>query len=337
MDKQFFRSREFLIALGVSVTLVAGVALAATFAPATTFAASGCSPVPAGTTVASPASTTAPEKDGRVITRTVTYEFRAANVTAGRLALCTDTGGITVVPSPDDKVRVTFTLRAEGASAEERLQGLQVEAASALQGDRLTVGARQVNSPQWSGFLWGGQSAGVSVTVAVPAALAVDVGATTDTGTITLTGIRARDVSLATDTGAVKVTDLPEAGDLRVRTDTGSITVDVATAGDLDLSTDTGRIRAALRTVTTGAMTLRTDTGSIHLTVPRATDVGYDVTASTDTGSITADLGETELKETRKDGPSEHLRLRTKDYATRGVQVRIGATTDTGSITLESR
>lgn len=318
MEPGFVNSREFLVAAAVAALVVATGATVVALG----LVEGGISIHGTGCDASAPPGDAVPVARLSDVTtgspgsarREVRYQFERDALTGGDLFACTDTGGVTFGPSPDQRVHVTFRYYAEGGGAEEAVKELEVEARFAYADGHVGLLARQVTTRSaWD--LFGPDTPEVSIEVLVPPEGVYAIVGVSDTGSVRVTDLRTEELTLHTDTGAVSATG-------------------IHASGDMVLTTDTGRVTLKVATLASGNATAHTDTGSVEVTLPADGRIGYDVTASTDTGNVQVDIGDTEDQDHHTDGASEHVHARSREYDDRRIQVTVVATSDTGSITV---
>ncbi|NHC13268.1 DUF4097 family beta strand repeat-containing protein [Motilibacter deserti] len=142
-----------------------------------------------------------------------------------------------------------------------------------------------------------------------------------DSGEVTVSSI-VGDVSVRSDSGAVEAVGIR--GNVELHTDSGSVTATQVT-GDLDLRTDSGSIRAF--GVDARRVRLSSDSGSQRAVLTRVPD---EVTASSDSGSVSVLLPSTAAYAVTTDTDSGSRRIRVREDA--DAASRIDVRTDSGSI-----
>lgn len=162
----------------------------------------------------------------------------------------------------------------------------------------------------------------LKVTVELPEKAYRSLKARTDTGDITLSGIRAEELELSSDTGDITLEDYT-GKQLEGHSDTGTLRLRKIAAA-LNLRTDTGDIYADL-TALAGGMSIRSDTGDIELTLTQAFPLTADFSSDTGRVSLNAPAGSVDYE------TKEKRRLKGK---LSGGGPMVTASTDTGSIEL---
>ncbi|MBR6380566.1 MAG: DUF4097 family beta strand repeat protein [Lachnospiraceae bacterium] len=140
-----------------------------------------------------------------------------------------------------------------------------------------------------------------SITVYLPTKEYGEISLKTDTGDVTLSGIRltgnleirehsgrisltdlsCADLTVRSDTGDQTLTNVAASGAMTLTTDTGDVRFDRSDASSLQIKTDTGDVTGSLRS--DKIFTTKSDTGTIE--VPDST-AGGPCDISTDTGDI---------------------------------------------------
>ncbi|WP_438447363.1 DUF4097 family beta strand repeat-containing protein [Gorillibacterium sp. sgz5001074] len=128
----------------------------------------------------------------------------------------------------------------------------------------------------------------LKVTVELPDHAYRSLKVHTDTGTITLSGIRSDTLDLKTDTGGITLEEYTGKR-LTATSDTGTMRLRKIDA-ELDLSSDTGDLYADLSALK-GGIDLRTDTGDIQLTLAQAAPLTVDFASDTGRTNATASSG----------------------------------------------
>lgn len=314
IDTGFFGSKYFLISAVVAALLLGGAAGAyyiAERSDGTVFSFSGGCATPAlgGSNIPVPSPTVTDSDGGR--RRLVEYTLEASQYAGGALKACVDVGAIQVEPAAGSHVQIVFEIVGDTSGA---VEATKVDAAFAERAGALSIGAWQSQRGETNGFFHD-EGAAVHVTVRLPA-----------------TG--AYDLDLSSDVGNVRVGDLL-VGDLEASTDVGHIAVSQADlTGNVTLTTEVGDIDLVAASVQTSRIELSVDVGDVNAQLPRRAEIGYDVEASADVGSVSVDIGPTEAMTSEEDGPSEHKTARSQGYADKVTKVRVTIVTDVGDGTL---
>lgn len=320
MDKSFFHSREFVIAAIVAGVLVCGgvVAMsAAEFAGGVLHDRACSSPTLTGARLAAEPTESTTTRNDRSI-RVVTYTLTPDTFDRGRIEACTSVGHVKFVPGGNETVRVTFTIEAEGRGSEEAAKGVAVDAAFHDNEGRLDLAAWQGSSTTTRRGFWDAHQTHVDIEVQLPEAAIYDVRGMVDVGSIALEGLVVRDVDLHVDVGDLDLDD-------------------AHLQGNLSLHVDVGDIGAELLSVQGGTIDTHVDVGDTRVLVPQRLDIGYNVMADTDVGSIEVRLGEGSSVNRESSGPSENVQAKSSNYDGRQVRVVITSATDVGSITIFAR
>lgn len=318
MDKGFFRSREFVVAALVAGVLVLGGAYARTAYDGEIASwRKGCSVrLPAGAALAAEPTDGGVEQHGRLARRVVTYELNASHLAGGAAEACTAVGALAVTRSSDDRARVVFTIETDGARSAEAVAGTRVAAVFSASAGGLHLAAWADNRPEMSSW-FGDRSGIVDVRVELP-----------DSGRY--------EIDVATGVGEALVEDL-RVGNLTAALDVGDLVVrDVDLAGDLSTAVDVGDTRLELDNVRTGSLEVVSDVGDVQVTLPSRADVGYQLTARTDVGSLTVDVANL-TGDRDEDGPSESFSGRSDGFAGRPVKVKVDVVADVGDIRIQSQ
>lgn len=306
MDRGFFGSREFAIAGVLALLLVAGGAYALLGRGFGHFSESGCdAPRLEGTTLDA-----APQRqDASSTERTLAYVLDPAGREAGALDACTVLGDVTVGPSPDGLVHVTFTLDAPDSSA---LGRTEAQARFRADGPRLGVEA-------WVGRHGGADSFGdrdetdVSVEVLLPALGAWRVHAESETGDVSVGALLVSDAALESTLGDLEVRGADVAGNVTMETETGAVTL-------------------APASLQTGQMRLASTLGDLVARLPARADAGYEVFAETTVGDVQVDVGEAEVSERADEPGSSTAHVRTAGFAAKPTRVTLRMETETGDV-----
>lgn len=311
MDRGFFRSKEFYVAIALAGLLVVGgaVALGASqnFQSVRHFVTCDL-PAPGGSPRQAQVQRSEIERAGLDFRQTVVYTVDLADAPADRVRICTDVGDVRVGTVDGTTARVTFHLRGD---SEQALRETQVQAV--FGGAAGTDVLAQVVQSAEVRSLFKSDSTSVEIVVELPAAGAWGVQAETAVGDIDLGEMMVADVDLSTDVGDIGAEGLDGGGNVTVTTD----------VGDVDL---------AFRSVRSGRFEVSTDVGDVALALPRSPDVGYDVDAAASVGSIDVDIGATESLVRDEEGPGGSVEARSAGHDARPTKVAIHARTDVGDI-----
>jgi hypothetical protein len=207
------------------------------------------------------------------------------------LDVATDSGGITVMPGPAGSVRVHATLKAQHgwldfSDAEAHIRELERNPPVEQTGNRVRIG-----------YVHGRDLLrGVSMRLEIYTPVETQLRARADSGGIHVQGIRGP-ADCHTDSGGIEVRDVSSevranadsggihlghiGGAVTARVDSGGIdAVDIA--GGIDAQADSGSIRLAQ--TKPAPIHAKADSGGI--TVRLAPGAGYDVSAASESGSI---------------------------------------------------
>lgn len=321
MDKSFFRSKEFVASAIIATIVIAGGAIAL---GAGGFSESGirshraCS----APTLEGPVLNVDPTDETRLsgdhAVRTVSYVLDNLTFSRGAIDGCTSVGHVKLVPSTNDRVRVTFTLDAEGRDAETAVKFTQINADFRLDGTTLRLGAWEGVGTQSGGVFWGDRSTQVRVLIEVPENATYTFKGRADVGFVAAERLVLDRADMATDVGDIDLSDVHMQGDVNLRSDVGDIT------GEF-LSFQTGTVDA------------RVDVGDVRLRIPERADIGYAVTGRTDVGSVHVDIGPAESTTRNDDGPSESVQTKSKGYDEKTIKVTIKGVVDVGGVTIQTQ
>ncbi len=253
------------------------------------------------------------DQGGRV-ERIRTYEVDAAGTSRSAIDGCVSVGDVTVVPSSTALARIIITIRGPDAETVEEMDG---KAGFSRDGDTLRATAWEVpyklDRTRWNN----GESPRVNIRIEVP-----------DTG--------AHAVKARTDVGNIHVSDvLLAATDLRA--DVGDVVVEGAHAtGNFDARVDVGRVDVRLGSAQTGHFDLRADVGDVELRIPSRADTGFDVEAEVDVGDVRVEIGATESRSEKGDGPGSTVKARSEGFADKPTQVTVEARADVGDVVVRA-
>lgn len=309
MEKGFFGSREFVVSLVLALAVVAGgaIAIGTGFRGGGSVEYASCDrPLLPGAEL----PVAAPEVESSRTLRTVRYVLDAAGREGGAVAACAHFGDVRIGLSPDDKVRVTFTIASDGMS--DILDRAEVRLAVHDQGAGLGVGAWVAREGGISRF--GSTSvAYADVEILLPATGAYEVDAETEHGLVALDGLMTRGARLVSSFGDVEVAGV-DAG------------------GNLTASSEHGEVRVALAGVHTSAVHVVSRFGSVTARLPARADVGYNVTAATSFGDVDVQVGPVESYDTDDEGMGGRVHVRTVGYDGKPTQVEVLAESDHGDV-----
>jgi Putative adhesin len=209
------------------------------------------------------------------------------------LDLNTDAGGILVRSGPSGTVRVRGILKAQwsflsGRDVEDRIRQLETNPPIEVSGNTIRVAVRDKALLR-----------GISMRLEIDTPTETGLRARTDSGGIEVNGIHGP-IDCQADSGGVRATDI--GGDIRATTDSGGIHIRKAN-GQVRAHADSGGIDVI---EAAGRVEAETDSGGIHIsqTQPAAiyaradsggADIalaltgGYDITARSESGRVTAD------------------------------------------------
>lgn len=310
----FFQSKYFLASGIVAVLLVAGAAATYSLTDAGNFgsfngAHRACDPIALS---GSPIATPAPTDDRSGSTRTVTYLVDLSGAkTASLLAACASVGNVRLEPSTDARARVVFTITGDpGAVADTGVTlALATTASGAIQL------AAWENHAGVGGTPFNVRGAGVDVSIHMPELGSPDVRASSDVGDVLVSQLLVGNVTLTSDVGRVR-----------------AVGVDITGNVTMTSSVDDVELRAA--SIQSGHVKLQSDVGAITAALPPRADIGYDVTAKSDVGSVRVEIGATELHDSKSDGAGGDVHARSKDYDGKLVRVVVDATSNVGDVTI---
>jgi Putative adhesin len=209
------------------------------------------------------------------------------------LDLNTDAGGILVRSGTSGTVRVRGILKAQwsllsGFDVEDRIRQLEANPPIEANGNsiRVAVGDKSILR-------------GISMRLEVDTPTQTGLRARTDSGGIEVHGIQGP-IDCQTDSGGVRATDI--GGDVRARTDSGGIHIRKAN-GEVRAHADSGGVEAM---EVAGRVEAETDSGGIRISQTQAASIharadsggadialaptsGYEITARSRNGRVTAD------------------------------------------------
>lgn len=208
------------------------------------------------------------------------------------LDLTTDAGGILVKPGASGTVRVRGILKPQwsllsGRDAEDRIRQLEANPPIEANGDTIRVAVRDKSLLR-----------GISMRIEVDTPAESQLRARADSGGIDVQGIHGP-IDCQTDSGGVRVTDI--GADVRAKTDSGGIHIRkvngevrahadsggieaLEVRGRVEAETDSGGIR--ISQTQPASIHARADSGGADIALANA--AGYDITARSESGRITA-------------------------------------------------
>lgn len=248
---------RFLFAgVGVLVVVALGAAGAAYAFDAASQRATSCAPLPAFDAAHESLRATEARRE-----RTLDTSMPLPPAQRGRVAVCLANGDITLVPSRDHVVRVTFTIDAQGWRADEAVARSVVASRALVESDELVVrathGVEGVRVP-WVSPL----GSPAHVRIELPESTTWSLDLRTGVGDITLQGLALGGGDARVTAGAIDVNARAASGSLWLETVGGAVT---------------------LRAEGTGALRVdaRSGAGDVRVELPlAAADVGYDLAAT---------------------------------------------------------
>lgn len=148
---------------------------------------------------------------------------------------------------------------------------------------------------------------------------------TTGSGSVYITNLTAQSVGAEAGRGSINADDVT--ADLtELRTSSGSVYGNIRGV-DAVLGSSSGSVYASFVPTASGALTITGGAASLDLSVPEGDDFGYDVEASSGTGSVEIFLEDGNA--THEDRSATFL---TENFAERGIQTVVRLTTGSGSI-----
>lgn len=209
------------------------------------------------------------------------------------LDLNTDAGGILVRPGASSTVRIRGILRGQwsllgGRDVEDRMKQLAANPPIEAEGNTIRVAVRDKSLLR-----------SISMRLEVDTPADTQLRARTDSGGIDVQGIHGP-IDCQTDSGGVRATDI--GADVRATTDSGGIHIRnvngevrahadsggieaMEVAGRVEAATDSGGIR--ISQTQPASIHARADSGGADITL--AQTGGYDITARSDSGRVTAE------------------------------------------------
>ncbi len=170
----------------------------------------------------------------------------------------------------------------------------------------------------------------VNVVVTLPADATVDLDLQTTNGGIMVEGLTGSMLTLSTTNGDVAF-DGVEADTISASTTNGRISGSVQ-AADMTAETTNGAISLSLPCTLTGSYELDTTNGNVDVNVIPSDDVGFDLDASTNSGSTILDLSGL----TYETNTSRRKVAHTEGYDNKPVRVEIDASTTNGNVSIGS-
>lgn len=218
------------------------------------------------------------------------YEVSAADVEA--IFVDDRNNGIMILPSQDDKIRITYyENEKEGYRIEEKDGSLSIE---------------YRDTRKWYeyiGISWSDMSR--DMTIELPAGYSGTLKAETANGAISVSDVSAGELTVASSNGRITLENTV-ADEIHVKTSNGKIvTEEVGAKGKISLQTSNGAIVLGITEVGAG-LTCKTSNGAIKGSVPGDLS-DYSVTAQTSNG-------ESNLPE-RYDGGEKTLQISTSNGA----------------------
>lgn len=309
MDNGFFGTKYFAISLAIAIAIVAGAAGAYQLANVSVRSgwSDGCdAPALGGSTLEVAPEETIEDEGER---RTIVYRFPAGAYAGGLADMCSPFGDITVDPSLDDAVEVTFVITSDYLAAVEETV---VEAEFTSDGGRLALGA-WVPRVGESGGVFNDESAHVRLQVRVPDNGPWDLRAATAAGNVHVKDVMASDLTLRSSFGNVVATG-------------------VDLAGDAILGSSSGNVILRLASVQTGSIEAKSSFGDVEVEVPQRADVGYDVDAETNFGEVTLRIGPTDEYSSDGGHAGDHERARSAGFDSKPTQVTVVASSSAGDV-----
>lgn len=309
MDKGFFRSREFTIAIALALLVLAGGAFAIqnAYFGHSREGSIGCAAP--GEAEGVPLATLARTQGDSPRHRILSHAFDASAFAQGRLALCGDYGDVAVTVSPNATAEVRFHVFAARDGDQAPLDRTDVRVALDARDGRVVLSAWTAAQPVYALDFGSSTLVNVKIEVLLPAHLAWDLDVEAGSGDVVLTGIRVRDARVDSDFGHVEARALDLSGNLTVETGSGGI----------DL---------VLASVQTGRILLDSSFGDIVARLPERADVGYDVRVEASFGDADVRIGPAEAYETTDDG----THVRSAGYDAKPTKVVIDVETGSGDV-----
>lgn len=154
-------------------------------------------------------------------------------------------------------------------------------------------------------------------------------------GSMGLRSVTARSIQGRGENGSCAMEGV-EAESIRHELGNGSFRIS-AGAREMVLTTTNGSINARLAAVTGCAEhRLRTSHGSVRVSLPRQGDLGVELDLETSIGRVSTDLEDLEIIEHKRSGGGTALKARTAGNEASAHQLRLEASSVTGSITVSN-
>lgn len=306
-DPDYFRTKYFVIAAIVAGLLLGGAAAAyLTTDVSWSGDEHGCDTrVAQGTPLDAVPQVTQNESRRR----TLEWTIDAASFDAGLLDACVAVGELLVEPSADDKVRIIARI---AASASEAVDKTEVVVDVAQSGNQLNLAAYEARVGQ-ARRVFSDDGAELTLIVQLPDRGAWDLRAATAVGDVRASGLMLRDVKASADVGEVRAIDVDLSGNLSAETSVGSIVLSLT-------SVQSGTIRAT------------SDVDDVEIRLPTRVDVGYDVNAESNVGSVDVRIGDTELYTRQDETVGGDVHARTKGYDEKPARVVVQASANVGDV-----
>lgn len=295
------------------------------------------------------AVTTRPDGTRYVASKTVTLSNGAAGASAMDFSADFSSGFLRMTPGHDGYTyELIVEVRADTEqAAKEAMKQVTVDHQDTLKSGKLST-ATAISLGQVTPLVIG---TGVNIRtefVALVPTLPTDVDVDVATADLRFDGIQGTRLDLTTSTGdisgavdfdealiAVTTGDVNLEGTLRKATTTGS-TGEFRFDGRLDaltLERSTGDVNLDVTPGASGTYTLSTSTGEVQIDILGGGDRGQDVEARTSTGDLNTDLVDEEAVGEQSE---DHIHVRTKGYADKGIRTGITITTSTGDVDVDN-
>jgi hypothetical protein len=314
-SSSFFSSPQFLASAIVALLVLAGGAAAyAWIGPGSPggfgYAGDGraCDPIPLS---GAPLATPAPSDETSGGVRTIAYALPTDATRASLLAACSTVGDVAIAQATGTP-RVVFTIRSDDADA---LADTNVTLALARTADGALQLAAWESRAGTSRDPFQQRGSSVDVRIEVPEWGAPDVRARSDVGDVLVSQLLVGNMTLRTDVGRAR-----------------AVGVDIT--GNVSMQTNVHDVELRAASIQSGRVTLRSDVGTIVAALPARADVGYDVTAKSDVGDVSVNLGPTELYQGNKDGGGGDVHARSQGYDGKPTKVVLEATSNVGAINI---
>lgn len=235
----------------------------------------------------------------------------------------TSSGDVTVELAEKDTWSVVATVVARGTNeADATAKAAEISVVT-------TIGEPDAHALTLMAEAPDGSDARVTFVVQLPPETLYDLVVDTGSGDVAVSDVRAVSAVIDTGSGDVSVGGDFQATTLAIDTGSGDVAIDGA-ARDVVVDTGSGDVSGSIKPLASGAMTFATGSGSVALEVPEDARHGYEIMATTGSGSIDITLKDGDVRTEEE----SHASFVTKGLGSRAVRTSVILSTGSGDVSV---